>query len=93
MYIRTESNEHGTGTSHHVCDTCGEKFTLTPAVAQDAEGWESCMSDTCASYDPSRDCEVLFMSNREIAREKTVVDIKFLRQRRQSETPPGHGRE
>ena len=82
MYLDREDNEHGTGTSRHVCDTCGTKFTLTPEVAPDAVGWENCMGEDCPSYDASRDCEVLFMSDDEIAREKKVVDIKFLRQRK-----------
>ena len=82
MYVRREENEHGTGTSHHICDTCGRGFDLTPAVEPDAVGWDNCLCDDCPSYDPSRDCEPLFMSNAEIAREKDVVDIKYLRQRK-----------
>lgn len=83
MYVRREPNEHGTGVSHHICETCGVEFTLCPAVGPEEAGWENCMADDCPSYDPGRDVEILFMSNAEIAREKRVVDIKFLRQRRE----------
>ena len=82
MYIRTEPNEYGTGTSHHVCDTCKGEFTLTPAVGPETPGWGNCMAEGCPSYDPSRDCEPLYMSNSEIAREKKVVDIKYLQERK-----------
>ena len=40
------------------------------------------MRDDSPNDDASRDCEPLFMSNAEIAREKDVVDIKYLRQRK-----------
>lgn len=81
-YVKKEPNEYGTGTSYHVCDTCGEEFTICPAKEPEDRGWDHCLSDKCPSYDPSRDVELLFMSNTEIAREKTVIDIKFLRRKK-----------
>lgn len=71
-------NEYGVPVSSHVCETCGVEFTITPAV----DSWPNCMADDCASYDPSCDIEILFMSDREIAREKKVVDIGLLRRRK-----------
>ena len=82
-YIGTTPNEYGTDTSHHVCETCGGEFTVCPAKEPWDAGWENCMSDECPSYDPSRDADVLFMSAAVIAKGKRVVDIKFLRQRRE----------
>lgn len=73
------ANEHGTQTSRHICDTCGVEFTITPAADK---GFENCLAESCPSYDPHRDIEPLFMSDAEIAREKDVVSIDVLRQRR-----------
>ena len=82
MWVKVESNEYGTDTSHHVCDTCATPFTITPAAGKDEKGYESCCCDECDSYDPHRDAEILFMTNAEIAREKKVVSIFQLRKRR-----------
>ena len=84
-YVGTKPNKYGTSTSHHICETCGIDFTVCPAKEPWDEGWGNCMGDECPSYDPSRDADVLFMSDAEIAKEKGVVDIKFLRQRKEVE--------
>ena len=51
-------NEFGTPVSTHVCDTCGEPFTLCPAQGEDKPGWENCLAETCPSYDLSRDIDL-----------------------------------
>ena len=76
MKLREEPNEHGTTTSYHTCDTCGVEFSITPAA-----DFPNCMSDDCASYDPHRDADILFMTGQEIAREKKIVSISKLRER------------
>lgn len=80
-FVKEEPNEHGTTSSHHICDTCGKPFTMTPSC-KDKEGWENCLADECASYDPSRDADILFMSDEEISREKPVVCLDMLRKRK-----------
>jgi len=50
------ANEFGTKTSHHICKTCGAKFSICPSVLG-KDGWENCMAPECESYDPSRDVD------------------------------------
>ena len=76
------TNEYGTSVSIHTCDTCGEEFTLCAAAPDDSKDWDNCLGDHCASYDPGRDVDILFMTDEEIAREKPVVCIKMLEKRR-----------
>lgn len=82
MYIKRTENKHGTGESHHVCDTCGSDFTITPAVEPDSHSFDNCLAEGCDSYDPDRDIEPLFMTDKEIAREKKIVSMDVLRKRR-----------
>lgn len=82
-HIGFSKNEHDIKVSCHKCDTCGGEFTVAPAIEEGVAGWENCMSDECASYDPHRDADVLFMSDREIAAEKSVVSLQKLKQRKQ----------
>lgn len=80
MKTKEEPNEHGTITSFHICDTCGEPFSVTPA-AGDAEGWDNCLAEGCASYDPNRDVDAAFDSDDELE-QRTVVGLAALRLRR-----------
>lgn len=45
------TNKHGVRVTEHICETCGEPFTVCPGV----DDWPDCLSDTCASYDASRE--------------------------------------
>ena len=58
MKTGEHKNQHGILVSDHVCDTCGEPFTVTPAV--DNKDWENCQAKICKSYDPKRDADPLF---------------------------------
>ena len=82
MYIKRTENKYGTGTSHHVCDTCGVEFTINPAVDSDSSSFDNCLDERCNSYDSNRDADVLFMSDNEIRREKNIVGIEMLRKRK-----------
>ncbi len=77
-------NKDGIRTSLHECDTCGVEFSLCPAIAPDEPGWDNCLDDDCESYDPHRDMDILFMTAAEIAREKRIISIKKLQERRDS---------
>lgn len=57
-----ELNEYGCWRSVHVCSTCGERFTVCPPSTTYGP---NCMADDCASYDPSRDASVYFVSEAE----------------------------
>ncbi len=59
METRESKNEFGTTISTHICDTCGERFTVCPS-ATGKEGWENCLAEECASYDIKRDADRLF---------------------------------
>lgn len=62
MWLGYGVNEYGTQISRHVCDTCGEPFTVCPAIPPDEveeRGWESCLSKACDSYDPLRDVDLI----------------------------------
>ena len=81
VWIKQTANEYRTGTSHHICDTCKTEFTVIPAVDKSSHAFDNCLDDDCASYDPDRDCEILFMSDEEIRDEKKIVSIEMLRKR------------
>lgn len=82
-FLREEENEHGTGVSFFECNTCGVEYSICPAVPPDKhQDWSMCLSEECDSYDPHRDADVLFMTDKEIAEAKPVVSIDKLRQRR-----------
>lgn len=70
MWIAYDTNEYGTKISRHVCDTCGEPFTLCPAQEPTAPGWENCMMPWCDSYDPERDVDRLFADNPDLTLER-----------------------
>jgi len=59
MFLGYDNNMYGTKVSVHVCDTCGEKFTVCPAVGE-RPGWDNCATPECGSYDPYRDVDKLF---------------------------------
>lgn len=59
MKLREYPNEHGTRTSEHVCEACGEHFAVTPAI----EGGRWCLGPDCPSYDPELDAERVFDPN------------------------------
>lgn len=82
MFKRHGENEYGTGTTFFVCDSCGDEYSITPAVKKDMLGdWQNCLSEGCASYDPHRDADVLFCSTEELQKKK-IVSINKLKERR-----------
>jgi len=80
--IREYPNEHGTGTSVHECMACGIEFTVTPAAANNGLGYENCLAPDCASYDPHRDMDIVFMTDKEIANNGLPVSMKMLQKRK-----------
>ena len=81
MHKGYAENEYGTRISKHVCDTCGEEFTLCPAMGEERKGWENCMDETCPSYDANRDADILFMSDDEIREKKKTVSLQMMEAR------------
>lgn len=59
-HLGYDKNEYGTRISKHRCETCGNEFTLCPAIFPEQKGWENCLAVGCASYDRSRDLDRLF---------------------------------
>ena len=59
MHTGYSTNQYGTPISTHICDTCGEPFTLCPGVEPEREDWDNCLATTCDSYDPMRDVDLL----------------------------------
>ena len=59
-WLRFDQNKYGTKISVHICNSCGAEFTVCPAKAADAKGWDGCMAPTCKSYDEDRDADKLF---------------------------------
>jgi hypothetical protein len=46
--------------STHVCASCGDTFTVTPAVPPEKSGqWTDCLAWHCPSYTPTRDVEFI----------------------------------
>ena len=59
-YIEESVNEYGTPISVFKCDTCGDTYTLCPAIPENKrDQWQNCMADICPSYDPNRDVLML----------------------------------
>jgi len=85
--VREDVNEYGTPVSVHNCQTCGGEFTLCPLIPDDdAHRWPDCLSPECESYDPHRDADLLFMSDKEIANNEKPVSLKMLRARKSFKT-------
>lgn len=60
MYVRETENEYGTPVSEFICETCGGKFTVCPAVEEDKrDNWQNCLAEECDSYDIDRDVSVI----------------------------------
>lgn len=83
MKIKETTNEHGVPVSHHICDTCGNEYTITSAVEDGTPLSKNCMADECDSYDPMNDIDIYFMSDAEIAKKKPLVSIEMLRKRKE----------
>ena len=62
LNLSFSQNRHGVIVSDHICDTCDEPFTVTPAVDETRWGG-SCLDVTCKSYDPARDADRFFGEN------------------------------
>ena len=82
MHLGYVNNEYGKRVSSHKCDTCKAEFTVCPPIEPDSLDWDNCLSEECGSYDPDRDADILFMSDKEIAKEKKVVSLLKLQQRK-----------
>lgn len=53
-------NEYGTEVSLHTCDTCGEDFSVCPAVPEEhLKDWNGCQADWCGSYQMDRDPDMI----------------------------------
>lgn len=85
MYTGMSKNEYGIPVSKHKCDTCGGEYTLCPSLDEGSKSSlaANCQSDVCASYNPSNDVDILFMTDAEIAEKKPQVCIDMLRMRKE----------
>jgi len=77
--LRDDKNEYGTPMSVHQCLVCGTEFSVIPALADGVEHG-GCTGPTCASYDSSRDVDLLFASGEvtvtEDAEGNRLLDLK-----------------
>ena len=56
-------NDYGRRVSEHRCDRCGNPFTVCPpldGVEGDAKWGGCCLMERCASYDLSRDIDLIW---------------------------------
>lgn len=61
MKIRDDFNEFGTPITVHLCEFCGNEFTVCPPVLDEKlDQWRGCLAVECPSYDPKRDIDKLF---------------------------------
>ena len=67
--------------SRHTCDKCGQSFDIAPAIKDNEEGYENCLTEECSSYDPHRDLDIIFLDDHELAK-KPLVSLKMLDKRR-----------
>lgn len=54
-----DRNEYGTLVSVHLCNRCGNRFTVCPPVVDEEWGGE-CLAEGCASYDLRRDIDLVW---------------------------------
>jgi hypothetical protein len=54
--IGLSKNEYGTDVSVHICDDCGNGFTVCPPADKD---WGGCLGERCESYNINRDVNAL----------------------------------
>ncbi len=73
MLVGLSQNECGTPVSVHVCDTCGNSFTVCPAAGN--KGWENCLGEGCPSYDAERDVDMLFETAPETIHRRSPTDV------------------
>ncbi len=78
MKIGMSNNEYSTSVSVHICDTCGGKFTVCPAIADNTKGWENCLGKECDSYDINRDADKLFESGSKSVKRSIAIKTKLL---------------
>lgn len=52
-------NSYGKVVSIHRCRSCGNVFSVVPPVT-DEEFGDGCLAETCATYDLSRDIDLLW---------------------------------
>ena len=59
-YIGEGINEYGTPVTIHKCDTCGDQFSVCPAVSvEQRDQYDNCLAMACDSYDPMRDVTLI----------------------------------
>jgi len=82
-FLRNDLNEYGTPVTWFTCEFCGDEFSICPAKPEHGhDNWKGCLSDQCDSYDPSRDADILFMTDEEIEKHKTIVSMQMLLRRK-----------
>ena len=85
-YLGEMLNGHGVQVSAFHCGRCDSDFTVCPPPESRGDYAAGCLADDCDSYDPRRDCDVLFMSAAEIVREKPAEHLLALLLRAGTET-------
>jgi len=81
--ISYTKNEYGIAVVHLKCKTCGVDFSICPAPKEkDLPLHENCTAPDCESYDPERDTDVLFMTDKEFANHHKLVSFNRLKDRR-----------
>lgn len=80
MYLGEMINEYGTQVGVFHCEACDSDYTVCPTPSPSKrDNWDGgCTADTCSTYDPARDCDVLFMNDEEIARVKPIEHLAVL---------------
>lgn len=82
MYLGLGENEDRIKVSKHKCDTCGDEFTVCPAYGEGSAGFENCLSPECASYDPNRDLEIVFLDDKVLSDNRKIIGMEMLRKRK-----------
>ncbi len=54
MKTGEHTNEHGVRVTEHICEACGEPFTICPGI----DDFPDCLGDDCDSYDPDREVDL-----------------------------------
>ncbi len=83
-FIKESRNKQGVKVSDHVCETCGDAFTITPSVlpklkaGADPKRYAGCLAPFCPSYDSARDFDLAFPHEQLPDETKMAIDLGII---------------
>jgi len=92
MKIGMTINEYGTEESKHICDTCGDEFTVCPPEKEGSHAYDNCLAKNCPSYDPGRDADKFFDKDSDEIVFKTPINEEARNERKNNRSKRAYGK-